>query len=613
MKNKKIILIKKIVAVSTAVSVLMGCQLPAEKRNTRHIMHDTLQEAAIHSEIMNNQSSTSLPEDIKKAFMPNLVAAQGKENASVEKRFDLVAEQVPARTFFLSLVEGTPYNITVHPGVDGKISLQLKKVTIPEVLETVRNVYGYGFRQTTQGIEVSPAALQTRAFSVNYLDIKRSGQSNTQVSAGGINSGGGSGSGSGSGGGSGSGNSSSGGSSGSGNNSSSGGSTGGSSSGTSGSANSVISTTSQTDFWKELALAIEIIIGKGEGRTIAVSPMASLVVVQAMPDELKRVEEYLRSAEISLNKQVILEAKILEVELDDSFQAGINWNLISGRMGAASIGNGMIKDAFYPNATFPGGANGTSAVNVIPGQAGNNFSQIAGNSGSFGGVFALAANFKHLGAFMELLSAQGKVHVLSNPRVSTMNKQKALIKVGSDAYYVTGVTTTTTTPAAGATTSSPTVTFNSFFSGIALDVTPHITEKNDVTLHIHPTISSVDSDTKTISQQEYPMAKSNVRESDSMVKAKNGEMVIIGGLMQNQTSDKKVGLPILKDLPLLGFLFGHTIQVTRKSELVILLKPIVMEPVSQIEAMNNNIDRFDTINEEINRDENKYNCKDTHH
>jgi MSHA biogenesis protein MshL len=109
--------------------------------------------------------------------------------------------------------------------------------------------------------------------------------------------------------------------------------------------------------------------------------------------------------------------------------------------------------------------------------------------------------------------------------------------------------------------------------------------------------------------QSYPLAKSSVRESDSMVKAKNGEMVIIGGLMQDQTTDLKEGIPVLKDLPLLGHLFRHTVQTTKKSELVILLRPIIVENNTWVEQLNQTSDHFQRLDDEVKKDERKYHCK----
>jgi len=584
--------INKTIGTLLVFLLLFGCQLPKDKMSTAKDIEVALQEASTQNVGSKKQTGLNLPTDVTRALMPSVQTNPTKNMATVEKRFDLVAEQVPARTFFLSLVEDTPYNITVHPGVEGKISLQLKKVTIPEVLETVKNVYGYDFRQTSQGVEVLPATLQTRSFPVNYLDLNRGGTSEIQVAAGTLS-------------GAGSSNSSSSSAS-----SGSSGSTSSTGSSTPAGTNSKITTSSKADFWEELKKAVETIVGAGEGRKVAVSPLASLVVVQAMPDELKRVEEFLKSAELSLNRQVILEAKILEVELDDSAQAGINWGMVNGNVTNSLVGGSTIAKPFNFSDTIPRVASDlASTVGVTPGGRPLNTSS---KVSTFGGVFALSMSSRNLSTFIELLGAQGKVHVLSSPRVSTINNQKALIKVGTDKFFVTNVSTTTTASTA-TTQSTPNVTFDSFFSGVALDVTPHITDTDEITLHIHPTISVVEDDPKSLTianqTQSFPLAKSTIRESDSVVRAKNGEMVIIGGLMQNQSSDFKQGIPILKDLPLLGNLFRHTVQKTTKSELVILLRPIVVNNGTPSEVIDDTLDRFRKLDEEIQNDEYRYRAK----
>ncbi|HXH54477.1 MAG TPA: pilus (MSHA type) biogenesis protein MshL [Gammaproteobacteria bacterium] len=588
----------KAIAPFVGVLLLAGCQLPRDKQTaTGKAMIVALEEGYIDNAAVNKKGGTrSLPENVKMALRPSLQSSQRIRLRAPEKQFDLFAEQVPARTFFLSLVENTGYNITIHPDVDGKISLQLKRVTIPEVLDTIRNVYGYDFKQTPQGIEVLPATLQTRAFSVNYLDVNRGGKSETQVTAGTLKSSGAGGASNGS--------------------TTSGGTTT-SSTGSSGSSltvNSKITTSSTTNFWEELKIAVQTIIGNGDGRQVAISPLSSLIVVQAMPNELKRVEAYLKSADLALNRQVILEAKILEVELNDSFQAGINWSLVSGRINSTQFGGNVIAKPLNAGDTFPSlNSNLSGGMNIIPGQVTQTVP--ASSAGVFGGAFALSMNFKNLSSFIEVLGAQGKVHVLSSPRVSTLNNQKALIKVGSDKFFITNVSSTTTSIGTNVQV-SPSVTFDSFFSGIALDVTPNITNEDEITLHIHPTISDVQDDLKSFTlgkeTQSYPLAKSSVRESDSMVKAKSGEMVVIGGLMQNQNSEKKEGIPLLKDLPVFGHLFRHTVQVAKKSELVILLKPTVVRSDTWSEAVDNTLDRFQKINEEIEKDDNRFHCKGPH-
>lgn len=566
----------KMVMVLASLFLLMSCQTTPPKQSTMdHIKCDIVDGIVGNGYIEEQKKCKGVPIEVSRAMIPNILGPT-KNMPGAVKRFDILVEQVPARLFFQGLVKETPYNINVHPNVAGNISLQLKKVTIGEVLETVRNVYGFDYRRSGHTIEILPATLQTRAFRVTYLDLDRGGQSEIRVSAGGLKTG-------------------------TTNNATVSGSSATTTTNTSEGqvTNSRINTTSKSDFWQELKGAVQTIIGGGEGRKVAISPMSGLIVVQAMPDELRKVSEFLRDAQSSLNRQVILEAKILEIELNKSFQAGINWSLLSGQLRAAQLGGNASREGIKVGEDFPILADKLDPpIAIAPGGALFDSGQ---DVGTFGGVFTLATNYKNLATFVELLSAQGKVHVLSSPRVSTMNNQKALIKVGRDQFFVTNVSTTTTTTGSTSNT-TPNVQFDSFFSGIALDVTPSISECNDVTLHIHPTISAVKEELKSLVindlAQNYPLAASTVRESDSMVRAKNGQMVIIGGLMQDQTEKLKEGIPILKDVPVIGNAFRHTVEKNKKSELVILLRPIVVDKHTWTNTLGDTEERFEKLSVE---------------
>jgi MSHA biogenesis protein MshL len=189
-------------------------------------------------------------------------------------------------------------------------------------------------------------------------------------------------------------------------------------------------------------------------------------------------------------------------------------------------------------------------------------------------------------AFIELLKTQGDVQVLSSPQVSTVNNQKAVIKVGQDEFFITDVESNTSTTTATASTQSN-VELTPFFSGVALDVIPQINENGEIILHVHPTVSTVTEKTKNISVASdtalsVPLAISSIRESDSIIRAKSGQVVIIGGLMQNSVEQNVSKVPLLGDIPLLGALFRHTQDVSKKSELVILLKPVVIDSDKQM-------------------------------
>lgn len=481
-----------------------------------------------------------LPEDILDELVPGSgVGVPGlSEDIKLESAFDMSVSNAPARLFFMSLVKDTDINMVVHPSVEGEISLDLKNVTVREVMNLTREVYGYEYKQTSSGYIVLPARIQSKIYAVNYLNISRSGESSMTVSSGQIGS--------------------------TETSSSSTGNDSTSSSTSSAARSSSINTTIQSDFWSELRQTLLSIVGAGEDRSVVVDRHAGLVIVRAMPGELRDVEVYLSNAQDSLQRQVILETKIIEVKLSDSFQSGIDWaalsssgNVVAGTAGLLD-GSASILD---------------TAANLDTAAA------LSSGGNAFTNLFAVGGATNSFAALIRLLNTQGEVQVLSSPRISTINNQKAVIKVGSDEFFVTDVSTNTSSNSSS-TTTSPDITLTPFFSGIALDVTPQISDNDDVILHIHPSVSEITDQIKIITvggqTQQLPLAFSTVRESDSVVKARNGQVVVIGGLMQNSTSNDDAGVPGLSSIPIFGNLFKQKRKINTRSELVILLRPIVV-------------------------------------
>ncbi|MEX0708376.1 MAG: pilus (MSHA type) biogenesis protein MshL [Woeseia sp.] len=477
-----------------------------------------------------------------------------------EVRFNVNSSNTDAGEFFMALVDGTEHNIVVHPDVTGQISLTLKNVTVDEVLDVVSDVYGYAYRRSSAGYVVLPASVQSRIFQIDYLNLQRSGSSRTRVSSGQVSEGGrrnGRGNigatGSGiqdlySGGGIGS---------------------GGQSQDVSGSR---IETTYEADFWSELESTVQSIVGPGDGHQVVVNAQSGVVVVSAMPDKLRDVEEYLVTIQTIAQRQVILEAKIIEVRLNDAFQAGINWVAVAQN----SSGDTYTFGQTAPPPDFPVGLSnlGGNSVTVSPGTVVEGFV-----NSTMGGAFTMAFDIGDFNSFIELLESQGDTRVLSSPRVSTLNNQKAVIKAGSDEFFVTNVSSNTVTGTSS--TTSRDVELTPFFSGVALDVTPQIGGNGEVILHIHPTVSEVVDQQKdlTVSGETdtLPLAFSEVRESDSIVKARSGQIIVIGGLMRDSSRKETFATPVLGRIPGLGALFRTQRDVNSKTELVILLKPIVVD------------------------------------
>jgi MSHA biogenesis protein MshL len=207
-------------------------------------------------------------------------------------------------------------------------------------------------------------------------------------------------------------------------------------------------------------------------------------------------------------------------------------------------------------------------------------------------LFGLALATSQFAAVMGFLETQGNVQTLSSPRVATLNNQKAVLKVGSDDYFVTNVTGGSTTSSgisgvAGSTT-LPTLTLTPFFSGVALDVTPQVDDTNNIMLHVHPSVSSVAEKTKdidlgSVGLYRLPLASSSVNETDTMVRIQDGNIVAIGGLMQTAASNSSSGLPGTTGSPM-SFLFGNKAASGRKKELVVLIKPTIIRTAQDWEG-----------------------------
>lgn len=550
---------------------LAGCQAPST-RDTYDAIGKEMRSAAARP------AAAAAPDAVEAALLPPLPALASqlpKARPVLDERFNVSFNNVPVQQFFNSIVAGTRYNMLIHPEVTGNITAHLKDVTLLEALDAIRELYGYDYKVEGTRIYIRPLTMQTRMFKVNYLTATRKGSSNVRVSSTSVGSVGAQTSGG----------------------SGSGGGQGqqqqpGNQPGQPGQQGqqaaldaSNVTTSMESDFWKDLKAALEALVdGKGEGRSVVISPQSGVIVVRAMPDQLRAVDQYLKATRLAVERQVILEAKILEVQLNSGFQTGINWasfasfktghdNRVSG--GFLAPGTSLAPLPFAggqpPTMTSGGPA-------AIAASTGFNLANAATNAGS---LFGLAFQTSNFAAMISFLESQGSVHVLSSPRITAINNQKAVLKIGTDEFYVTGVSTTTNNSATGNTT-SPNVTLQPFFSGVVLDVTPQIDDEGGIMLHVHPSVSQVTTVNKTVNlgsagSLNLPLAASSTSEMDSMVRGQDGQIVAIGGLMRQSTTNDASQVPGAGKVPVLGSLFRNTDQQTQKRELVVLIKPTIVD------------------------------------
>jgi MSHA biogenesis protein MshL len=544
-------------ALALLIAALAGCATPGTPRQGTLTpeLQQALQQPSAPPPI------PAPPAELAQALLPPPDLSLAALAAQPEPRFDLNVSALPAAQVFAALARDTRYSMLVDPELTAPVTVTLKDVTLVEALDTLRDMYGFEYRIEGTRIFVQKAALATRVFQVNYLAANRSGRSEVRMTSGSIVNA----------------------------------APEGQFAPTAPTAAGVpvvsaqesgrVTTQTANNLWAELEASLKLLIGDKDGRQLILSPQSGVIVVRAMPKELRAVEQYLRAARLNVERQVMLEAKIIDVRLRDGTQTGINWAAF--RTGANHRGAGGLINPDTTLATT--GELSSGPLSALPGSA----LSLAGTAAS--GLFGLAFQSSNFAALIAFLETQGDVQVLSSPRIATLNNQKAVLKVGTDDFFVTGITTSTTTSSAGGNVTSPTISVQPFFSGIALDVTPQIDEDANITLHVHPSVSNVSERTKVLNLGQLggiialPLASSTVAESDTIVRVRDGAIVAIGGLMKSSRTYDRNQVPVLGNLPVAGHLLGSSKRETDKHELVILLKPTVIHSDAQTDALRDEV------------------------
>lgn len=484
-------------------------------------------------------------------------------------RFTMSARGIDIKNILFALSQEIEQNIIIDPGIDATATVDLKNVSLEETLESLLPPLNLEYEITEKFIRIRRKEMQTRTFFLNYVISRRAGSSILSSSSGtsGVTS--------------------------------QGGSSSGESDANTRSTSSVESS-EETDIWSEVLSGLKLIVtpsastsedtegssedsssdsasggdsgdlissllggggpssataetsGDGNEANLAsstqveedeeraflvINRQAGMIIIKDYPEILLQVAEFLELIEGSIQRQVFIQAKIVEVTLNDDYQLGINWGQVS------------------PLTITHGGGYSSPAATTITGAAGFSYGLSKGN----------------FSVIIDALSKQGQVSVLSSPKIATLNNQRAVIKVGTEDIFFTPETTAATTTSAATTEFIPTA----ITIGIVLDVVPQINPNGQIMMSINTSITE-QSGSRTSPDGINVVPILDVRESNNIVLAQHGQTIIIGGLMKVRKEVDDNSVPFLGALPLIGKLFHWDQEVEAKTELVIMMTPEIM-------------------------------------
>ena len=447
------------------------------------------------------QAPTARSETPSREALPGLIVMEIEGKRAPERLFSFSLRDADIREVLMALSKQTSFNIVVKPTVKGIVTVDLEDVTLIEALDILTDLLDLTYTIKQSIVRVFEPVPVTRIFSLQYVSLKRTASSSTSAQIGASGGGGG------------------------------------------GSGATTVTTSTDTDLWKDIEAGVEKLLSK-DG-TVIVDKQSGNILVTDLPKVLDRVASFLESIEGSVQRQVLIEAKIIEVVLTGEYRFGIDWGAI--------VKAGALRGA---SPAFPGRIFGQSLAPET-------------------GDFQVGVTSTDFDALLSLLSKQGEVNVLSSPKLATLNNQTAVIRSATDEVFFEK--RVVSTPGEGGRVVETEVTPRTVTIGVVLSITPQISSDGNIILHIRPTVTESSREkTIEIGGDSFSVPIVDVREADLVVRAREGQVVVIGGLIQERKRNDESKVPILGDLPIIGRLFRSTTQEVRKTELVILLSATLM-------------------------------------
>jgi len=558
MKNK-IIFIFIIILIFSFCTTKRIKTVPGEKEESKTIPSDK------------KEKTKKAPPPLKPEDVPLQIATQEQEEQkqAKDKKIRMALSEADIKEVLLALTKNTKYSLYLEPDVSGTIELaDFKEISLNEALDYILPSLGLEYKIEKGNIlHVYKRKMNTRVFTMDFIAATRKGKRRVSFSTR-------SQTGRGITGGAGTGGTTGGGYAGA-------GTTGTGTAGGMGNQNASISsieTNTESTVWEELIGGLASIFGKGkqtipkgdsskesvtginisteDGRRLIVSPKTGVIFITDYPDRINLISNFLSTFEDSIHREVWIEAKILEVTLDKAHQTGINWTSVfnfAGFYGTLPNTDTIV----FPSTEFDPGNTILEKVNP-----------------SYG-VFRYSVSNNKIEMMLEALSRQGELKVLSSPRLSTLNNEKAIIRVVREEVFFSSQSQTTTS--VGGAISATSLNLQVVPVGIVMDIIPQISPEGNIILSINPDISHLV--TVKEFQTEGATARQPVidrRSVDTVAKVREGETVVIGGIMEERKQEILRGVPFLMKLPILGSLFRRTEQEINKTELVILITPHLM-------------------------------------
>ena len=456
------------------------------------------------------------------------------------EKYTVVVNEVPVKELLFALARDSKVNVDIDPGISGVVTLNAVDQTFPQILDRISQQVDLRYEFQGDNLLVKPDKPYLKAYKIGYINMSREATSDvaiaTQISTtgGGFQSGGGT--------------------------------TGGGSGGGDNNSTTEIKNTSNNLFWGNLVNNVRAILEQSTGgsggeasanveisNSVIPNPETGILTVRATHRQHAEVQRYIDAALESAHRQVLIQATILEVLLTDDYQAGVDWTFLNESAGVSvlSATSGLTSPANLTGEFtslileyFDSGVGGDNTVDIV----------------------------------VRALEEFGDTNVLSSPQIMALNNQTALLKVVENDVFFTIQADTTQSQTSAVTTF--TTTINTVPVGIVMSVTPQINDNDSIMLNIRPTISRVvrrvndPNPSLTTVQNSIPVI--NVREMESLLRLSNGQVAVLGGLIENQENDRVNSIPGLSMIPFVGEAFKTTVKEYQKSELIIFLRPVIV-------------------------------------